>query len=226
MEADRWVERVIAQRNHLPEMAELITLEEELRSLVASLKQAQVDQAPIQKKYSELQDGAEKLRKRSHDIQAKLDSSTANARELGALQTEIEHVRELLSKAEDLELEAFLELEPLDQSVENIKAAAQPKMERRAELQAQIVSLQATLDDEIISLRSSREVCAAQVQSELLKAYEAAHKRVGISGAAQVDNARCDGCRIELSPLDFDRWKAQPQDTFMACPECGRLLLP
>ncbi len=226
MEADRWVERVIAQRNHLPEMAELALLEEELRSLVASLKQAQVDQAPIQKKYSELQDGAEKLRKRSHDIQAKLDSSTANARELSALQTEIEHVRELLSKAEDLELEAFLELEPLDQSVENIKAAAQPKMERRAELQAQIVSLQATLDEEIISLRSSREVCAAQVQSELLKTYEAAHKRVGISGAAQVDNVRCDGCRIELSPLDFDRWKAQPQDTFMACPECGRLLLP
>ena len=62
MEADRWVERVIAQRNHLPEMAELALLEEELRSLVASLKQAQVDQAPIQKKYSELQDGAEKLR--------------------------------------------------------------------------------------------------------------------------------------------------------------------
>ena len=226
MEADRWVERVIAQRNHLPEMAELALLEEELRSLVASLKQAQVDQAPIQKTFSELLDGAEKLRKRSHDIQAKLDSSTANARELSALQTEIEHVRELLSKAEDLELEAFLELEPLDQSVENIKAAAQPKMERRAELQAQIVSLQATLDEEIISLRSSREVCAAQVQSELLKTYEAAHKRVGISGAAQVDNARCDGCRIELSPLDFDRWKAQPQDTFMACPECGRLLLP
>jgi len=99
-------------------------------------------------------------------------------------------------------------------------------MERRAELQAQIVSLQATLDEEIISLRSSREACAVQVQSELLKTYEAAHKRVGISGAAQVDNARCDGCRIELSPLDFDRWKAQPQDTFMACPECGRLLLP
>ena len=182
--------------------------------------------APIQKKYSELQDGAEKLRKRSHDIQAKLDSSTANARELGALQTEIEHVRELLSKAEDLELEAFLELEPLDQSVENIKAAAQPKMERRAELQAQIVSLQATLDEEIISLRSSRQECAVQVPSELLKTYETAHKRVGISGAAQVDNGRCDGCRIELSPLDFDRWKAQPQDTFMACPECGRLLLP
>ena len=197
MEADRWVERVIAQRNHLPEMAELSILEEELRSLVAALKQSQVDQAPIQKKYSEFQDTAEKLRKRAHDIQTKLDSSTANARELGALQTEIEHVRELLSKAEDLELEAFLELEPFDQAIETIKTAAQPKMERRADLQVQITSLQATLDEEIVSLRSSREECALQVPSELLKSYEAAHKRVGISGAAQVDNGRCHVLNVE-----------------------------
>ena len=29
MEADRWIDRVTAQRNHLPEMAELVTVEEE-----------------------------------------------------------------------------------------------------------------------------------------------------------------------------------------------------
>ena len=54
MEADRWVERVIAQRGHLPEMAELATIEDELRALVASLKEAQNTQAPVQKKYTEL----------------------------------------------------------------------------------------------------------------------------------------------------------------------------
>jgi predicted nucleic acid-binding Zn-ribbon protein len=226
MEADRWVERVIAQRGHLPEMAELATIEDELRALVASLKEAQNTQAPVQKKYTELQSDADKLRKRAQDIQSKLDSSTANARELGALQTEIEHVRDLLSKAEDLEMDAFLELEPLDQVISDIKAAAQPKMDRRGVLQAQITELQATLDEEIASLRISRGERAKDVPEALLKTYEAAHLRVGISGAAQVENGRCDGCRIELSPLDFDRWKAQAEDTFMACPECGRLLLP
>jgi len=226
MEADRWVERVIAQRGHLPEMAELATIEDELRALVASLKEAQNTQAPVQKKYTELQSDADKLRKRAQDIQSKLDSSTANARELGALQTEIEHVRDLLSKAEDLEMDAFLELEPLDQVISDIKAAAQPKMDRRGVLQAQITELQATLDEEIASLRISRGERAKDVPEAILKTYEAAHLRVGISGAAQVENGRCDGCRIELSPLDFDRWKAQAEDTFMACPECGRLLLP
>ena len=141
MEADRWVERVIAQRGHLPEMAELATIEDELRALVASLKEAQNTQAPVQKKYTELQSDADKLRKRAQDIQSKLDSSTANARELGALQTEIEHVRDLLSKAEDLEMDAFLELEPLDQVISDIKAAAQPKMDRRGVLQAQITEV-------------------------------------------------------------------------------------
>ena len=34
MEADRWIDRVTAQRNHLPEMAELATVEEELRGLL------------------------------------------------------------------------------------------------------------------------------------------------------------------------------------------------
>jgi predicted nucleic acid-binding Zn-ribbon protein len=49
---------------------------------------------------------------------------------------------------------------------------------------------------------------------------------VGTSGAALVVEGRCDGCRLALSPLDFDRFKAQAPETFMDCPECGRLLLP
>ena len=56
--------------------------------------------------------------------------------------------------------------------------------------------------------------------------YESALARVGTSGAAVVLEGRCDGCRLALSPLDFDRFKAQPPDTFMDCPECGRILLP
>jgi predicted nucleic acid-binding Zn-ribbon protein len=60
----------------------------------------------------------------------------------------------------------------------------------------------------------------------LFKRYNAALARVGTSGAANVIEGRCDGCRIALSPLDLDRWKSQAPDAFMDCPECGRLLLP
>ncbi len=226
MEADRWIERVFSQRNHLPELSELADLEVELRELVKALQEAQGAALPVRGAYDDAHAEAARLRSRANDLEKTLASSTANARELGALQKELEHVRELLERSEDRELEYLVALEPLEETVQAIKERAQPGMARRSELQATIVQLQASLDEELASLRADRPSRAAAVNPDLLARYDAAFARVGGSGAAQVDAGRCDGCRIALSPLDYDRWKHLAADTFMDCPECGRLLLP
>lgn len=226
MEADRWVDRVGSQRSHLPEMAELSTLEEELRALSKALQEARGAQAPVQQAYEDALKEAERIRRREHDLDATLSTSTGNARELGVLQRELEHLRELLARAEDRELELLIEIEPLDEVVAAIKARAQPGVARRVELQSSILALQATLDEEIASLRAERSLRAQVLSSELLARYDAIMVRVGTTGAAQIAAGRCDGCRIVLAPLDVDRWKSQPAGTFMNCPECGRLLLP
>jgi predicted nucleic acid-binding Zn-ribbon protein len=226
MEADRWIDRVSAQRAHLPELAELATLEAELRRWSRELAQAKEVLAPVRASYETVTAEAERLAKRAGELDRALASSTANARELAAVHKELEHVRQLQAAAEDRELELMLEVEPLDEVVATIKAQAQPAAARRVELQAQITELTATLDDELVSLRAARAQRAEELSAPLLARYEDRLKRVGTSGAAQVDAGRCDGCRILLSPLDLDRWKAQTEDTFMPCPECGRLLLP
>lgn len=226
MEADRWIDRVTSQRGHLPEMAELATLEEELRGLIKALQEAQVAQSPVRTAYEDAKNEAERLERRGKDLATTLANSTANARELTAIQNELEHLRELLGRSEDRELELLLELEPLDEVVDAIKERAQPRLARRLELQGTIAELQTTLDEELASLREGRHERAAAVSPEMLARYDHALVRAGTSGAAQVDAGRCDGCRIALSPLDHDRWKNLPAGTFMACPECGRLLLP
>ena len=226
MEADRWIDRVTSQRSHLPEMAELVSVEDELRALLKALNEAQAAQAPVRTAYEDAEREAARLRTRAQSLDATLAASTANARELAALQHEVAHVRELLEQAEDLELEYLLAVEPLDDIVRVVKERAQPTVARRSELQAVIADLQATLDDELVALRAGRVARAAAIAPALRAAYDAALVRVGTSGAAQVDAGRCDGCRIALSPLDLDRWKAHPAETFMPCPECGRLLLP
>jgi hypothetical protein len=226
MEADRWVDRVSAQRNHLAEMAELSTLEDELRALSKALQEARGAQAPVQQAYEDAANEAERIRRREHDLDATLAASTGNARELGVLQRELEHLRDLLGRAEDRELELLIEIEPLDEVVAAIKARAQPGVEHRAQLQATILELQVTLDEEIASLHLARAERARALSAELLARYDNVMVRVGTTGAAQVNAGRCDGCRIVLAPLDIDRWKSQPAGTFMSCPECGRLLLP
>jgi uncharacterized protein len=226
MEADRWIDRVSAQKTHLPESAELAALEVELRALLKSLNEAQGELTPVRSAYDEAQREGDRLRTRADGLDATLSASTANARELGALQTELVHVRALLERNDDRELEYLVALEPLEDAVNVIKASAQPAVARRAELQGDIVALQASLDDELAALSEQRSDRAAAVAPELLTRYEAAFSRVGTSGASQIVAGRCDGCRIALSPLDLDRWKAQPEGSFMPCPECGRLLLP
>ena len=156
MEADRWIDRVGSQRSHLPEMAELATIEVELRSLLKALQEAQAAQAPVRTAYEDAQSEAARLAKRAGDLERTLSASTANARELTALQNELDHVRELLGRSEDRELELLLAVEPLDEVVSSIKAQAQPAVARRTELQGVIAELQATLDEELVSLRRAR----------------------------------------------------------------------
>ena len=226
MEADRWIDRVTSQRSHLPEIAELASVEGELTSLLGALREAQAELDPVRSAYDDAQREAQRLGARASDLNATLSASSANARELAALHKELDHVRELLSAAEDRELEYLLGVEPLEATVDAIKLRAQPLVQRRSELQRAIADLQATLDEELSALREQRTQRADEVSAVLLARYDAAFVRAGTSGAAQVDNGRCDGCRIVMSPLDVDRWKAQADGSFMACPECGRLLLP
>ena len=226
MEADRWIERVTTQKKHLPEMAELAALELELRAQLKALNEALAALSPVRIAYDEAQREGERLRARVASLDKTLSASTANARELAALQHELQHVRELLERNDDVELEYLVAVEPLDEAVNSVKAAAQPAVARRSELQSAITELHASLDEELVALREQRRERAEALSPELLTRYEAAFVRVGTSGAAQVVSGHCDGCRIALSPLDVDRWKAQPEGSFMPCPECGRLLVP
>jgi uncharacterized protein len=226
MEADRWIDRVTKHRSHLPELIDLEALEVQLRLFAKSLADAKAIQAPVRSSYEQAQGEASRLAKRAGDLEVTLSASTANARELAALHAELEHVRQLQSTGEDRELELMLEVEPLDEAVARVKALAQPAMMRRSELLVTISELQASLDEELTALRVARIERSLALSSGLLATYEGILKRVGVSGAAQIDAGRCDGCRIALSPLDLDRWKAQPEGTYLPCPECARLLLP
>jgi predicted nucleic acid-binding Zn-ribbon protein len=226
MEADRWIERVTSQKTHLLEQAELAALESELRQLLKDLQGAEGQLAPVKAEYDKIAGESAHLRERAGALDATLSTSTANARELAAIQSELTHVRELLATSEDRELELLLRVEPIEEEVASIKQRAQPGVARRAALVETIAQLRTSLDDELVALNESRAEKSAVLPEQLLARYHAALRRAGTSGAAQVIEGRCDGCRLALSPLDVDRFKSLPVDTFMDCPECGRLLLP
>ena len=226
VESDRWIDRVRAQRNHLPEITERTEIETALRGLLTALTAAQSALQPVADEFARVTNEATTLRDRAARLDASLAASTAGPRELESLQKEVTHVRELLSAVEDKEVELMLAVEPLETQVHDIKSQAQPLGARRTELTETIAELQASLDEEIAALVEQRNARAAAVPVPWLARYEAALRRAGTSGAAFVDAGKCDGCRIALAPLDIDRFKQSAQGDLIECPECGRLLLP
>ena len=226
MEADRWIERVDAQRSHLPEKVELATLETQLRELLGELRAAEAHRAVVQASFDDVEHETERLRARVRDIDRNMNSSTVHARDLSAMQSESIHVRALVSEREDRELELLESLDEHAAIVAAVRARAQPGVARRTELADAIAQLGASLNEELVTLRAQRVELRSAVADGLAGRYDAAMARVGTSGASRVVEGRCDGCRIALSPLDFDRWRALAVDVVMDCPECGRLLVP
>jgi predicted nucleic acid-binding Zn-ribbon protein len=176
--------------------------------------------------YDEARVAAQRLGDRLADLEARLGAPDAAARDLASLHQERDKVAGLLGEADDRELAALFALEPLDRAIADVRAQAQPLAARRVELQGVVRALTASRDEEVAALGAERAALVAAVPADLRERYERARARVGTSGAAEVVDGHCDGCRIALSPADLDRWRASTRATLIDCPECGRVLLP
>ena len=177
MHADRWIDKVRAQREHLVEIAELAEVEADLRSMAVRLGEIEQVRRPARDSFNEAADRAQTLRQRRGDLERRLQSATVPARELTAMHQELEHLAKILNEAEDREVELLLDLEPLDDVAKEIKGRAQPLAQRRAELQTAIKQLQSSLDDELDHLRLTRRETSGVVSEKLLVRYEAAIHR-------------------------------------------------
>ncbi len=226
MEADRWIDRVIAQRDHLPESEELANLEGQLRIEVVAIRDAESAVEPMRATYEEVAARADRIQRRRRELEAALAASTSGARDLAAMQHELESISAQGADADEGALGLLESIEERDAFVERLRRDIKPKLARREELRSTIEQLRSSLDEEVASLRVARDERARDVPEDLRVRYQRAMDRVGTSGAAQIVTGRCDGCRIALAPLDLDRAKNQDEDSFMDCPSCGRILVP
>ena len=226
MEADRWIDRVIAQRDHLPEAGELTVLEGQLRGEVSAIRDAEGVVAPLRASYEDVAARADRIQRRRRELETALATSTSGARDLAAMQHELQSIAAQGDLADEEALELLESIEQHDNSIGQLREQIKPKLARREALRSTVDGLRASLDEEVSSLRTSRVELELAVPESLRVRYQRAMARVGTSGAAQVVDGRCDGCRIALAPLDLDRAKSQAGDSFTDCPSCGRILVP
>lgn len=151
------------------------------------------------------------------------DGSIANAKELAALQHEIEALAKRRNDRED-------ELLALMEQRETVAAAADEAESRSIELRAEVDRVSAEAGDELrrvteeLAQRTAdRDAIVPQLDPELLELYEDLRRqKKGVGAAALVDGV-CQACHEQLSAVELDKLKKT--EGVRRCEYCRRILV-
>jgi predicted nucleic acid-binding Zn-ribbon protein len=222
---DTKLNQLAHRRRTLPEHARVAELEQRLRILGDQVVSARTVAGDIGRELAKAEADVELVRQRAARDRARLDVGQGSPKDLQALQHEVASLAQRQSVLEDAELEVMERLEAAEATVTE-RAAEQARLEAEvAEVVAARDAVVAGIDDEADGVRRARADAAAGIPADLLALYEKVREQAGGVGAARLRARRCEGCRIELTPVDIGRLRNAAEDDVLRCEECRRILI-
>lgn len=223
---DLELDRVRHRRRTLPEAARVNELEAALRELADRITVASVEVSDLELEQRKADADVDLVRQRAAKDQDLLDSGSLNdAKQLTNLQHELESLARRQNELEDVELEIMERLEEATRGRDALVAEqAQLQEDLAAAVEERDVALAALAADERTA-SAARDASAVGVTADLLTLYDKLRADNGGIGAAQLHRGRCEGCRIELTPVDIGRIREAAEDEVLRCEECRRILV-
>ena len=96
-----------------------------------------------------------------------------------------------------------------------------------AKAQAELADELAVIDAEGKRVLAERTEMASSLDAALLALYERirATQGGGGMGAAALRGNRCEGCRLDINPIELEAIRSAPADKIVRCEECTRILV-
>jgi predicted nucleic acid-binding Zn-ribbon protein len=222
-EADTAADQLRHRLTHLPEL-------EAARHAHREMVAWEAERTRLRNRLDELTEVIETSEAQSADIdrhRARLDAQLKTViapREAEALQHEIAVLEERRSELDDGELAALEEQASVDDTL--VAHVARDSSLRAAVEQsdAALAAVQGDIERELSELDATRERVRAELDDATRARYDRLRKHLGVAVARLVGH-RCDGCHMDLSPVEVDLVKATPEGEPAACPQCDRLLV-
>ena len=147
------------------------------------------------------------------------------ARDLTAMQTEIDHLHQRQRELEDRTIEAMEEREPVETLLADLDARRDELDERAGAARVTVAEAEVSIDADIAAAEAARAAAAAGLPAALLQQYDRLRERLGGVGAAPLVGGSCGGCHLSLPATELDRIKKLPPDAVVHCEQCGRILV-
>jgi predicted nucleic acid-binding Zn-ribbon protein len=219
---DTTLKQIAHRRAALPEVAELDRLAREISAFEDERVRAQVAVDDIDRDIARLEKDIEQVRSRADRDRARLDAGTGPAKELEALQHELNTLSRRQGELEDAELELMEQREQRQVDLDRVDTALASTRTTRAETEVRRDTTLSDLDKERDWRAGSRVPLVADLPADLVALYEKIRESTGM-GAALLRAGRCEGCRLELSGSERSRVRAAAPDEVIRCEECQRI---
>ncbi|VEG25800.1 zinc ribbon domain-containing protein [Actinomyces howellii] len=157
--------------------------------------------------------------RRAQTLRERLSAGTAAARDLSAIQGEIDQLGRRQAVLEDKQISAIESVESAQAQVDELAAQEQEIRAAGRELTAVRDTEFARIDAETAALRARRDELVARISPALLEEYEAVRARTGGLGAVALHDRRLEGAAIEISPAEHARIAAAPADAIIHAEE-------
>ncbi|KMM46474.1 hypothetical protein CWIS_04860 [Cellulomonas sp. A375-1] len=222
---DTRLDQLAHKRRTLPELARIAELDAQVADLHTALVTSQTAVADLRRELAKAEADVQQVRDRAARNQSRLDSGQGTAKDLQALQHELESLAKRQGDLEEVELEVMERLEAHERALTEVQDAHAQLVTGKSQIEAQRDAALAQLDAEVAQVQAERATVATGLDAGLVTLYDRLRAQLGGSGAAALRGRRCEGCRLELNPLDLDGIKAKPEDAVVRCEECGRILV-
>lgn len=223
---DTSLDRIRHRRANLAEQARVEELSTSARVLADRVTALEVEVADVGVEQRKADQDVELVRERAAKDSTLLDSGTiTDPKQLTHLQSEIASLARRQSELEDVEIEIMERLEQAEHRLRDL-------LVEKDRLDAELTSAQQARDAALAELATTetdlladREQVAAMIGADLRGFYEKLRGEYSGVGAARLYRGRCEGCRIELTPVDLSRLREAPDDEVLRCEECRRILV-
>jgi predicted nucleic acid-binding Zn-ribbon protein len=221
---DLEIDRARHRRATLAEAARVSELEASARTLDDDITRAAVEVSDLEAEQRKADADVDLVRQRAAKDRELLETIN-DAKQLSNLQHELESLARRQSELEDVELEVMERLDAAQKSHADL-------LSRREALAGELETARSALDNALADLADderiathARSSAADGLPADLLALYDKLRADNGGIGAAALHRGRCEGCRIELTPVDLGRIREAPEAEVIRCEECRRILV-
>ena len=224
-ELDRRAAQLRHQRVHLPEMAEISTLEAERTELTDQVRDARIVVDDLTVEQAKADREVEQVKARRERDRIRMDAGQiTNPKDLERMQHELVSLERRISTLEDAELEVMEKLEEAQQVLDGLGIRADDIDARLAELVAARAEKRAAIDRPLDEVASARGPAPEDIPDDLMALYERLREQKGI-GAALLRSRQCGGCNMTLDASELSRIRSAPAEEVIRCEECQRILV-